>query len=133
MPDDASYICDCCGEEIVVPLDLSAGSHQEYVEAALCLASGGGQQGPILAAAGATVTVLDGCGRRRAYERGPAMVTVKADIAEVKPKGGSGMEIIEDYRHFLDDYAGIVTEDVGDRKSKSKHSHPWFGELNAHQ
>ena len=32
MPDDASYICDSCGEEIVVPLDLSAGSHQEYVE-----------------------------------------------------------------------------------------------------
>lgn len=30
--DDASYICDSCGEEIVVPLDLSAGSHQEYVE-----------------------------------------------------------------------------------------------------
>src|SRR4051794_1442745 len=27
--------------------------------AVLCLASGGGQQGPILAAAGATVTVLD--------------------------------------------------------------------------
>jgi hypothetical protein len=31
-PDDASYICDSCGEEIVVPLDLSAGAHQEYVE-----------------------------------------------------------------------------------------------------
>jgi hypothetical protein len=29
---DASYICDSCGEEIVIPLDLSAGSHQEYVE-----------------------------------------------------------------------------------------------------
>ncbi len=31
-PDEASYICDSCGEEIVVPLDFSAGSHQEYVE-----------------------------------------------------------------------------------------------------
>ena len=29
---EASYICDSCGEEIIVPLDLSAGNHQEYVE-----------------------------------------------------------------------------------------------------
>ena len=32
MKDDASYVCDSCGEEIVVPIDLSAGSQQEYVE-----------------------------------------------------------------------------------------------------
>jgi hypothetical protein len=32
MKDDASYVCDSCGEEIVVPIDLSAGSEQEYVE-----------------------------------------------------------------------------------------------------
>ncbi len=32
MHDEASYICDACGEEIVVPLDLSAGEEQEYVE-----------------------------------------------------------------------------------------------------
>ncbi len=32
MHDEASYICDACGEEIVVPLDLSAGTSQEYVE-----------------------------------------------------------------------------------------------------
>lgn len=32
MQPDGSYICDSCGEEIVVPLDLSAGSVQEYVE-----------------------------------------------------------------------------------------------------
>lgn len=30
--DEASYICDSCGEEIVIPLDLSAGSCQSYVE-----------------------------------------------------------------------------------------------------
>lgn len=30
--DEASYTCDACGEEILVPLDLSAGSSQEYVE-----------------------------------------------------------------------------------------------------
>ena len=29
MRDDASYICDACGEEIVVPIDMSAGSRQE--------------------------------------------------------------------------------------------------------
>jgi hypothetical protein len=32
MKDQASYVCDSCGEEIVVPIDLSAGSAQEYVE-----------------------------------------------------------------------------------------------------
>jgi hypothetical protein len=32
MQDEASYVCDSCGEEIVIPLDLSAGSVQEYVE-----------------------------------------------------------------------------------------------------
>jgi transcription elongation factor Elf1 len=29
---EAAYICDSCGEEIVVPVDISAGSHQDYVE-----------------------------------------------------------------------------------------------------
>ena len=32
MQDEASYFCDACGEEVVVPLDLSAGERQEYVE-----------------------------------------------------------------------------------------------------
>ena len=32
MNDDASYVCDSCGEEIVAPIDVSAGSSQEYVE-----------------------------------------------------------------------------------------------------
>jgi Cysteine-rich CPXCG len=32
MRDEASYNCDSCGEEIVVPIDLTAGSRQEYVE-----------------------------------------------------------------------------------------------------
>jgi hypothetical protein len=32
MKDEASYTCDSCGEEIVVPIDLSAGMSQEYVE-----------------------------------------------------------------------------------------------------
>ena len=32
MKDEASYQCDSCGEEVVVPIDLSAGSSQQYVE-----------------------------------------------------------------------------------------------------
>ena len=30
--EETTYVCDACGEEIVIPLDLSAGSEQEYVE-----------------------------------------------------------------------------------------------------
>jgi hypothetical protein len=30
--EDAAYVCDACGEEIVIPIDLSAGENQEYVE-----------------------------------------------------------------------------------------------------
>lgn len=29
---EARYICDTCGEEIVVPIDVTEGSHQDYVE-----------------------------------------------------------------------------------------------------
>jgi hypothetical protein len=29
---EATYICQSCGEEIVVPVDLTAGPDQEYVE-----------------------------------------------------------------------------------------------------
>ncbi len=32
VQDEASYICDACGEEIVIPVDLSSGSSQEFVE-----------------------------------------------------------------------------------------------------
>ena len=32
MKDEASYLCDSCGEKIVVPIDLSAGLTQEYIE-----------------------------------------------------------------------------------------------------
>jgi hypothetical protein len=32
MENEASYLCDACGEEIVIPIDLSAGASQEYVE-----------------------------------------------------------------------------------------------------
>ena len=32
MHDEATYTCPTCGEEIVIPLDPSAGEQQEYVE-----------------------------------------------------------------------------------------------------
>jgi DNA replicative helicase MCM subunit Mcm2 (Cdc46/Mcm family) len=32
MNDDATYVCGACGEEIVVPIDVSQGESQEYVE-----------------------------------------------------------------------------------------------------
>ena len=32
MHNEARYICDSCGEEIMIPLDPSAGSSQQYVE-----------------------------------------------------------------------------------------------------
>lgn len=32
MDQEATYICDSCGEEIVIPIDPTAGADQEYVE-----------------------------------------------------------------------------------------------------
>jgi hypothetical protein len=32
MEDEISYICGSCGEEVVIPLDYSQGSSQEYIE-----------------------------------------------------------------------------------------------------
>ncbi len=29
---EARYFCDSCGEEIVVPVDVTEGRHQDYVE-----------------------------------------------------------------------------------------------------
>ena len=55
----------------------------------LCLASGGGQQGPILAAAGANVTVYDYSPRQLAQDRmvaerdGLALTTVEGDMADL--------------------------------------------------
>jgi SAM-dependent methyltransferase len=55
----------------------------------LCLASGGGQQGPILAAAGANVTVLDNSPRQLEQDRfvaerdSLAITTVEGDMADL--------------------------------------------------
>ncbi|QJW95269.1 methyltransferase domain-containing protein [Frigoriglobus tundricola] len=55
----------------------------------LCLASGGGQQGPVLAAAGANVTVFDNSPKQLAQDRtvaardGLAIETVEGDMADL--------------------------------------------------
>lgn len=57
--------------------------------AMLCLASGGGQQGPLLAAAGARVTVLDNSPKQLAQDRDVAarerldIRTIEADMADL--------------------------------------------------
>ncbi|WP_238397710.1 CPXCG motif-containing cysteine-rich protein [Anatilimnocola aggregata] len=32
MPQEASYVCDACGEEIVIPIDSTQGAEQSFVE-----------------------------------------------------------------------------------------------------
>ncbi len=32
IDDEGSYICDGCGEDIVIPIDFTAGGSQSYVE-----------------------------------------------------------------------------------------------------
>jgi len=32
MDDEAAYICPSCGEEIIIPIDLTAGREQQYIE-----------------------------------------------------------------------------------------------------
>lgn len=66
----------------------------------LCLASGGGQQGPILAAAGATVTVLDNSPQQLAQDRhvarrdGLNLETVEGDMADLSPFADASFDLI---------------------------------------
>lgn len=55
--------------------------------------------------------------------------SVKADIADVKPKGSKDGDILAAYRAFLADYADKVTHRVGDRAARYTEPHPWFGDL----
>lgn len=32
MDEETQYVCPSCGEDIVIPVDVSQGEHQEYVE-----------------------------------------------------------------------------------------------------
>lgn len=57
------------------------------------------------------------------------VASVKADIADVKPKGGKDGDILAAYRAFLADYENKVTHRVGDRAAQNTEPHPWFGDL----
>lgn len=66
----------------------------------LCLAGGGGQQGPILAAAGATVTVFDNSPRQLARDRevaareGLSITTVAGDMADLSDFESASFDLI---------------------------------------
>lgn len=66
----------------------------------LCLASGGGQQGPILAAAGATVTVFDNSPAQLAQDRLVAtresleITTVEGDMADLSDFADASFDLI---------------------------------------
>jgi SAM-dependent methyltransferase len=66
----------------------------------LCLASGGGQQGPVLAAAGARVTVLDNSPRQLAQDRmvadrdGLELRTVLGDMRDLSAFAGGSFDLV---------------------------------------
>ena len=66
----------------------------------LCLASGGGQQGPILAAAGANVTVFDNSPKQLAQDRfvaerdGLEIATVEGDMADLSAFPDENFDLI---------------------------------------
>jgi len=66
----------------------------------LCLAAGGGRQGPLYAAAGALVTVVDFCGelldqdRQVAVDRGLYLETVQTCMTDLSVLGDAAFEIV---------------------------------------
>ncbi len=72
--------------------------------AVLCLASGGGQQGPVLAAAGALVTVLDNSPRQLAQDR---LVAEREDLALATVEGD-----MRDLSMFPDGSFGLIVHPV---------------------
>jgi SAM-dependent methyltransferase len=84
----------------------------------LCLASGGGQQGPVLAAAGAVVTVLDnspaqlGQDRLVAEREGLRIETVEGDMADLSgfPDGRFGLIVHPCSNCFVPDVRRVWRE-----------------------
>jgi len=84
----------------------------------LCLASGGGQQGPILAAAGAKVTVFDNSPRQLAQDRlvadreGLEIDTVQGDMKDLGtfPDGGFGLIVHPCSNAFVPDVRPVWRE-----------------------
>lgn len=59
---------------------------------------------------------------------GPS-ASVKADIADVKPKGQNNDSIVAAYRVFLEDYRDKLVHQTGNRNARNTAPHPWFGDL----
>lgn len=59
-------------------------------------------------------------------------ISQEVRIADVKPHDSAGVEHIERFRRSTEVYIGVV-ERLGDLHSPSRHPHPWFGPLDAHQ
>ncbi|MFZ0376436.1 MAG: class I SAM-dependent methyltransferase [Solirubrobacteraceae bacterium] len=70
------------------------------VRSVLCLAAGGGQQGPLFASLGLEVTVVDispaqlETDREVAHRRGLAMETVEADMLDLSQLHGAGFDLV---------------------------------------
>jgi len=84
----------------------------------LCLASGGGQQGPILAAAGARVTVLDNSPRQLASDRmvaereGLRIVTIEGDMRSFPELAANSFDLVFHpvSNTFVDDVLAVWRE-----------------------
>jgi SAM-dependent methyltransferase len=84
----------------------------------LCLASGGGQQGPVLAAAGARVTVFDNSPRQLARDRevaardGLAVATVEGDMRDLSafPDAAFGLVVHPCSNCFVPDVRPVWRE-----------------------
>lgn len=58
----------------------------------------------------------------------------EARIENVKPNGAlKPMELESAYTGFLADYSDKLNTQVGDRKSKTTHRHPWLGPMTSAQ
>ncbi len=64
------------------------------------------------------------------HGRQPEMVV---STAAVKPAGGRGEGIVAEYRAFLGEFARKIAGETGDRASRTRHVHPWFGAITARQ
>lgn len=55
-------------------------------------------------------------------------------IEEVKPKGQiSGPETVKNFTQMQNQLLPTLYKNMGDRRSKASHHHPWFGPFTAHQ
>jgi SAM-dependent methyltransferase len=87
-------------EQRAVPADWFPGYPHLHALRVLCLASGGGQQGPILCAAGATVTVFDNSPEQLARDRlvaerdGLSLTTVEGDAADLSMFAAASFDLI---------------------------------------